>query len=166
MITADADLGIRFSAWMRERAALVDGVVAVALLAACLAWGVLVRAGAGYAVLAVLLLAPLAVRRRWPAACLVTVAGVALVQWLDRPLGHRGAFPADIAVPIAVHAAAAYGPAWASRLGLGAGLAGSVLGGSAGRSCVPTAGPHVLVGAFLASTVVAAWTVGSCAASA
>ncbi len=65
--------------------------------------------------LAVLLLAPLAVRRRWPAACLVAVAGVALVQWLAVRRTSRHIRPTS---------------------------------------------PHVLVGAFLASTVVAEWTIG------
>jgi signal transduction histidine kinase len=62
---------------------------------------------------------------------------------------------------LAVHAAAAYGPPWAGRAGLAAGLFGAVLGGVSWPLLPASATVHVVVGAFLASTVVAAWAVGA-----
>src|SRR6185437_15629806 len=52
---------------------------------------------AGYFALTAALIVPVAFRRRWPAACLVTVLAVALVQWLT-VRDTIGMLPADVAV--------------------------------------------------------------------
>ena len=126
----------------------------------CVSFGLFVDAGDGYSLLSVLLVGPLAMRRRRPVVCLVAVSVVALVQWLTVRDGI-GAMPADIAVPVAVHAAAAYGPLLAGRFGLVAGLGGAVLGGVAWPQLPVPVSAHVLTGSFLASTVVAAWAIGA-----
>jgi signal transduction histidine kinase len=138
----------------------VDGAIALAVLVGSLVFGAVGRAGADFVVLSVLLAAPLVVRRRWPAVCVVAVCGVALVQWLTVRSGIA-AHPADVAVPIAVHAAAAYGRAWVRWFGVTAGLGGAVLGGTSWPLLATSVRSHVLMGAFLASTVVAAWTIGA-----
>lgn len=145
---------------MREHEPAVDGITALVLFACCLWFGLAFRIGAGYFVLSVLLVSPLAVRRRWPAACLAVVLVTALAQWLT-VRGSIGAVPADVAVLVVVEGAAAYGPPWASRLGLGAGLTGAGLGGLAWPQRHPAVPGHLLVAAFLASAVVAGWTIGA-----
>ncbi|WP_370949563.1 sensor histidine kinase [Amycolatopsis sp. cg5] len=74
-----------------------------------------------------------------------------------------GALPADLAVPIVVHAVAAYGPRWAANGALGFGLAGAALGGVSWPQLPSSAEAHLLTGAFLASVVVAAWATGTLA---
>ncbi|MFI5733560.1 sensor histidine kinase [Kribbella sp. NPDC051587] len=152
--------GERIEAWARAHEPAVDAVGAAALLIAAVVFGVVVHAEGPYFVFSVLLLGPLSVRRRWPAWCLIAIAVVALAQWLTIR-GTAGAVPADVAVPLAVHAAAAYGPRWSSRAGLVAGLAGAVLSGVAWPQLRDTVVAHVVIGGFLGSTVVAAWAVGT-----
>lgn len=115
-------------AWMRGHVVAVDCVAAMVLVVACEVFGLVTGANAGYLVLSPLLVGPLAVRRAHPEICLVVVSGVALVQW---PIvgGSSGALPADVAVPIAVHAAAAYGRVWAVRAGPAVTLVVAVLAG-------------------------------------
>jgi len=55
-------------------------------------------------------------RRRHAARCGTLVLCVGLVRWLT-VRGSNGALPADLAVPLAVHAAAAHGPSWAGQAG-------------------------------------------------
>lgn len=141
------------------RIVVVDGAAALVLAVACEVLGLVVRAGAGYLVLSSLLLAPLTVRRARPEICLVVVSGVALVQWLTVG-GSVGILPADVAVPIAVHAAAAYGRVWAGRAGLAVTLLEAVLGGVILPLLPSPAWAHLLVGAFFASSGAAAWAVG------
>lgn len=160
MTSSGATPGERASGWMRSHELTVDCVAALVIIACCVSFGLLIRAGSGYLLLSVLLAGPLAVRRQRPVLCLVAVLVVALVQWLTVRAGI-GALPADIAVPVAVHAAAAYGPVLAGRLGLAAGLGGAVLGGTGWPQLRVSVSAHLLTGAFLASTVVAAWAIGA-----
>ncbi|MGZ0146131.1 sensor histidine kinase [Kribbella sp. WER1] len=153
-------LAERVEGYLRSHRVAVDGVAAGLLLVVVFVVGWAVRAPGVYFAFSGLLVAPLAVRRRWPAVCLAAVALVGLVQWLS-VRDSVSAVPADVAVPIAVHAAAAYGPAWLGRVGLGGGLVGAVLGGLAWPRLLDTAAAHLVIGALLASTVVAAWAVGS-----
>ena len=69
------------------------------------------------------LLLPLAWRRTRPAVAAGVVILVGLIQWT------AGAEPVadQIAVPLVIYATAAYGPAWASRTVLVAGLVGGVM---------------------------------------
>lgn len=147
-------------AWLREHEPAVDAALAGVLFGCCLWFGLAARTPPAYYVLSVPLVLPLAVRRRWPALGLVVVLAAALVQWLT--VRHSiGAMPADLAVPVAIEGAAAYGPAWASGLGLGAGLAGAGLGGLTWPQRPTAVLTHGLTAAFLASVVVASWTIGA-----
>ncbi|MET7280390.1 histidine kinase [Kribbella sp. NPDC005582] len=151
---------MRIEAWMRSHVLTVDVILAAALLAAATVFGLVVHASGPYFVFSCLLLIPLAVRRRRPVWCLVVIAVAALAQWLS-VRGTVGAVPADVAVPLAVHAAAAYGPRWARLVGLLAGLVGAVLGGVEWPRLRDSLVSHLVVGGFLASTVIAAWAVGT-----
>ncbi|WP_181770863.1 sensor histidine kinase [Amycolatopsis pittospori] len=153
-------LGERLDSWLRGHESLVDVLIALLLCASCVLFGLFVRADAAYFVFSLVLPLPLAVRRRKATVCAALVLGGAAVQWLTVRDGN-GALPADLAVPLAVHAAAAYGPRWTGRAGLAAGLFGAVLGGLSWPLLPSSVTAHVLVGALLASTVVAAWAMGS-----
>ncbi|WP_405059657.1 histidine kinase [Kribbella sp. NBC_01505] len=152
--------GERIESWARAHEPVVDAVLAAALLIAAVVFGRVVHAEGPYFLFSVLLLLPLTVRRRWPEWCLLVVAVVGLAQWVT-VRGSVGAVPADIAVPLAVHAAAAYGPRWASRCGLVAGLVGAVLGGLEWPRLRDSLVAHLVIGAFFGSTVIAAWAVGT-----
>jgi signal transduction histidine kinase len=152
--------GERLDSWLRGHERLVDVLVALVPAAGCVLFGLIVRADLAYFVFSLLLLSPLVLRRRQVMACCALVLCAGLAQWLT-VRDSTGALPADLAVPLAVHAAAAYGPRWAGRAALVAGLAGAVLGGLSWPRLSVSAIPHVVFGAFLASTVVAAWAVGA-----
>jgi len=158
--SVNALTGEQVSAWMREHEPAVDAVAAAVLLACCVWLGLAVGTPAGYFALTAALIVPVAFRRRWPAACLITVLAVALVQWLT-VRDTIGMLPADVAVLVAVAAAAARGPRWAGWLGLAGGLAGAGLGGLTWpllRTAVPS---HLLTAGFLGSAVVAGWAIGT-----
>ncbi|MEU8416364.1 histidine kinase dimerization/phosphoacceptor domain-containing protein [Amycolatopsis japonica] len=153
-------LGERLDSWLRGHQSLVDVLIALLLAGCCVLFGLFVRAEAAYFLFSVLLALPLALRRRNTVVCATLVLGVAGVQWLTIRDGV-GALPADLAVPLAVHAAAAYGPRRAGGAALAAGLLGAMLGGLSWPMLPSSAAAHLLVGAFLASTVVAAWATGT-----
>lgn len=144
---------------MRAHEPVVDSVAALVLLTACEALGLFVRTEAAYFPLSALLVVPLVIRRRWPVVCLALVFGAALLQWLT-VRDSSGVLQADVAMPVTISAAANYGPPWAGRLGLGGGIAAAVLGGLSWPLESTTVSSHLLMGAFLASVVVAAWTIG------
>ncbi|WP_280442877.1 sensor histidine kinase [Nocardia brasiliensis] len=150
----------RVVGWLRRRTALVDAATAGLLVLVCVLFGLLIGADAAYFTLSVLVLAPLTVRRRWPEAAALAVAAVAFAQWCA-VRDTTGALPADIAVPIAVYTLAAHSRRLWSRTGLVVGLAGAVLGGWSWPQLPMSALAHVLVGGFLASTVLAAWLGGA-----
>lgn len=135
-------------------------LVAAVPAAGCVLIGLFLREDAPYYLFTLLLLAPLVVRRSHVVLSATLVLGAAFAQWLALR-DTNGALPADLAVPLAVYAVAAYGPPWAARAGLAAGLSGAVLGGLSWPQLPTSATVHVVVGAFLASTVVAAWAVGA-----
>jgi hypothetical protein len=85
--SSGATPGERASGWMRSHELTVDCVAALVIIACCVSFGLLIRAGGGYLLLSVLLAGPLAVRRQRPVLCLVAVLVVALVQWLTRARG-------------------------------------------------------------------------------
>ncbi|ASF06615.1 putative two-component histidine kinase [Nocardia brasiliensis NBRC 14402] len=150
----------RVVGWLRRRTALVDAATAGLLVLVCVLFGLLIGADAAYFTLSVLVLAPLTVRRRWPEAAALAVAAVAFAQWCA-VRDTTGALPADVAVPIAVYTLAAHSRRLWSRTGLVVGLAGAVLGGWSWPQLPMSALAHVLVGGFLASTVLAAWLGGA-----
>lgn len=89
-------------------------LVALVLAACCVLLGLVVHADLAYFVFSLLLSLPLVWRRRHAVVCCALVLCAALVQWLT-VRDSTGALPADLAVPLAVHAAAAYGPRWVGR---------------------------------------------------
>ncbi|WP_242654118.1 sensor histidine kinase [Klenkia soli] len=103
------------------------------------------------------LLAPLAWRRRAP----VPAAGVVVVTGLAELLLSDQFLAGNVAAPAMVYALAAYGPRWAARAGLGAGLVGAGLaalryfGGYSFSS-----GPADLYGRGLLEVVVTAGGIG------
>jgi signal transduction histidine kinase len=157
-------VGERIETWLRRHVVTVDATIAVLLLLGCLA----VSAG-DRAVMAssVGLVAPLAVRRRYPVVAGVLTTVVAFGQWL---LLHRagGVIPADVAVPIVVYAVAGYGPRWAGWGVLGVGLLGVALGAlrwpddsayPAGTGTHP-AGDHWVIAVALTIGVFPPWALG------
>ncbi|MEU8900398.1 histidine kinase [Nocardia sp. NPDC048505] len=146
--------------WLRWRPTVVDAAVAGVLGTVCALIGMLVHAGLEYFVFTAALTAPLAVRRRLPEWSAVAVAVAAGAQWLT-VRDTTGAVFADAAVPITVYTLAAHGRGSWSRLGLIFGLGGAALGGWSWPQLPMPALAHLLVGAFLASTVVAAWLGGA-----
>jgi signal transduction histidine kinase len=154
-----AVLGERVYSWARGHGPLVDAATALALTAGCLALGPVVRAGPDYLVFSSMLLLPLGWRRSRPVPVAALVLLVALAQWLVMH-GGTGALPADVAVPLVIHACAAYGSPWSGRAALAGGLLGAVLGGLSWPQLPVGVPAHVLTGAFLASTVAAAWAFG------
>ncbi len=145
---------------MRRHESLVDVGTALALVAGCVLFGAFVEADAGYFLLSLWLLLPLTVRRRHPVPAAAVVLAAALVQWLT-VRDSTGALPADVAVPMVIYALAACGPVWGSRIGLVVGLIGAGMGGLAWPQLPVRPLAHVLVAAFLGSTVVAAWAFGT-----
>jgi signal transduction histidine kinase len=153
-------LGERVESWVREHELAVDAASAGLLLAGCVLFELIAGGGLVSFVFTLALVLPLVVRRRNPVGCAVAVLLAALVQWLT-VRDSVGALPADLAVPMAIAALSAYGPVWASRVGLGAGIAGAVLGGVAWPRLATSGSAHVVLGGFIASTVVAAWAFGT-----
>ncbi|WP_338105167.1 sensor histidine kinase [Modestobacter muralis] len=147
----------RMEGWLRRHPFGVDSTLAgLAVLV------LVVVSSNGYpraevsAVLGLVLLVPLAWRRRRP----VVAAAVVVVGCLAELVLLPGQFlPANVAAPAMVYALAAYAPRWAGRAGLATGLVGAGLasltyfGGSGLFSYVATA---VAIGVL----VVAAWALG------
>ncbi|MEV6559610.1 histidine kinase [Nocardia sp. NPDC051756] len=146
--------------WLRRRTSVVDAGTTAILMLACVLFGVLVGASAVYYGLTVAVLLPLVFRRRWPEMAAMLVAAATLVQWVT-VRNTTGALLADVAVPIVVYTLAAHSRRSWSRGGLIAGLGGAVLGGWSWPQLSMPVLAHVLVGAFLASTVLAAWLGGA-----
>lgn len=78
------------------------------------------------AVLSLLVVAPLALRRTRPVLSMVLVYSAALLHML---LGVPALLPVDFAVLVSLFAVTVYGPRWAHRAAMAAGLAGCVLFG-------------------------------------
>ena len=97
--------------------------------------------------LGLVLCGALAWRRRRPVGAAAVVLAVCLVELVTLP---GDLLLANVAVPMTVYALAAYGPPWAGRAGLGAGLVGSVLAAAgyqrAGQIEVAAEGIEVLPG--------------------
>jgi len=142
--------------WLRRRPIVADAVVSVLLCSLDL----LLQPGSGRAlVFSALLAGSLALRRTWPVVCAGLVTVVAFAQWLVAP--ELGLVVADLAVPLAVHATAAYAPRWAARAMLAAGLTGAALGAF---TWPPVADApvesHALFAAAMAGFIVTGWALG------
>jgi len=151
---------------VREHPLALDAVLALAL--AVVLVPVSLRNGFGVesvdalALLVVLaMVAAPAVRRVQPVLCAVVAYGGALAHLL---LGVQ-ILAADVVVLVALYAVAAYGPRWASRLGLVGALLGAALQGAAvvaagGYSQVEALGTGAIVAVAVAGTSLATWTAG------
>ncbi|WP_162802958.1 sensor histidine kinase [Ornithinimicrobium avium] len=134
----------------------------VALVGALAAWVLLtgVVLGGGATLLGLVQVLPLFVRRRRPLTAALLVALGCLVQLalLDEPI------PANVAVPVAVYSAAAFGDRRTSRLGLALGLVGAVLAGLAWSFGGPELAQQLAAASvqmfFMATFVGAAWVLG------
>ncbi|MGY1828612.1 sensor histidine kinase [Blastococcus sp. SYSU DS0541] len=143
--------------WLRDRPFVVDAGLAavIGLVTVVLPAGAYWPGEAAAFVVGVLLVAPLAWRRRAPvhAAAAVVAAGVLELVVVDQFLA------ANCAALVMVYSLAGYAPRWASQAGLGIGLAGAALaalryfGGGLTESTILTAGA-------IGVSVVAAWALG------
>ena len=151
---------------MREHPAALDAVLALALAVVLVPTSLTNGFGTGWtsplALLVVLaMVASTAVRRVQPVLCAVVAYGGALAHLL---LGVQ-ILAADAVVLVALYAVAAYGPRWASRLGLLGALVGAALQAAAvvaagGYSTVEALGTGAIVGVAIAGTSLATWTAG------
>jgi signal transduction histidine kinase len=147
----------RVSGWLRQHAFGVDASLAgLALLALVVAPVTEYRPAEVAGPLGVLLVVPLAWRRRRPVPAAAVVVGGCLLELVLLP---QQFLPANVAAPVMVYALAAYAPRWASRAGLAIGLGGAVLAafflsGYAGSS------DFLLAAAAIGVLVVAAWALG------
>jgi signal transduction histidine kinase len=162
----DQPLLDRLAGWLRAHSFAVDvvGTGTAMLFLALLPYRS--RGVGDELMVSLLLLAPLAWRRRNPvaAAAVVVVAGLLELAVINTFL------PANVAALVMVYALAACAPRWASRTGLAVGLVGSALAAlryftsafdpyTSGTS-VDTLLQTVLFSGAIAVTVVAAWALG------
>ncbi|GAA3397195.1 sensor histidine kinase [Cryptosporangium minutisporangium] len=147
----------RVESWLRRRPVVADAGLAVLLWSLDL----LLQPDRRLPVIfSGLLACGVLLRRARPVWCAALVTAVAFAQWLVLP--ERGLLIADLAVPLAVHATAAYGPRWAARTMLAAGLAGAALGSLTWPPVAEaSAGSHALFAAAMAGFVLAGWALGS-----
>jgi len=111
----------RASAWLRDHALLLDSALAALVTLVCLYQAS--SSGAAATLVALLLCAPLALRRVQPAlsGIVVAAAGLLQLQLVDTVL------LADVVVLVSLHALAAHAPRWASVSGLALALFGAGL---------------------------------------
>lgn len=124
----------RLSAWDRAHVVLVDGAVAGLLGVAALALG------AGQGTLRLLwglaVIAPLAVRRRYPVASVVAVYSLVLANLATALVGRYSFSPIDLLVLPALASVTLHGPRWAYRTAILTGLLGNALFGLAQMAAV------------------------------
>ncbi len=147
----------QLSAWLRRHLFGVDSVAAAGCVLV-----LVVAPGEGYgnvvtsSLVSLMLLVPLAWRRRRPvpAAAVIIAAGL-----LELALLPDEFLPANVAAPVMVYALAAYAPRWAGRAGLAAGLLAAAL--AAATSFDPgTVFEFLVVAAGIGVLVVASWALG------
>src|SRR4051812_24973189 len=122
----------RAYAWVRTHPFATDAAMAaVGIVGFVLLPAMLTRHPLGLLV-GILLWAPLAWRRTAPVAAAFTVAAAGYFQlWLAQSgpscltCANSALMIADASVPFAMYALSAYGPGWASRLGLAVGAVGA-----------------------------------------
>jgi signal transduction histidine kinase len=120
------------------------------------------------------LLAPLAWRRTHPVLSSAAICFLALQQWLQAnpntftvlylpgsSAGSLALLPADVVVPITVHAATCYAPVWGRRTALLSGLLGAFLQALQLNQYEPGITDILFIFFLFASSVVGAWAIGS-----
>ncbi|WP_222192928.1 sensor histidine kinase [Modestobacter italicus] len=122
----DQPLLERMAGWLRRHPFGVDATLTALLIVVLFGSGT-----GGYAndnnvglLLTVVLLAPLAWRRRRPVRAAAVVVAVSLAELVLLPSYF---LPANVAAPVMIYALAAYAPRWASHAGLVTGLVGAAL---------------------------------------
>ncbi|GAA2726185.1 sensor histidine kinase [Cellulomonas aerilata] len=118
----------RWNRWLESRAHTLDTLATVVLAFVSVLVTVVISAIGGWTAVAwsVLVVAPLAWRRRRPVASAVAVYAAGLAHTV---LGLPLLVPADLAVLIALYSVTVYGPRWAHRTAIATGLVGcAVLG--------------------------------------
>jgi len=154
----DQPLLERVAAWLRRHPFGVDATsAALAALVLVVAAGPSYSGNAGVEfVVGLLLVVPLAWRRRRPVRAAAVVVVACLIELALLP----GTFlPANIAAPVVVYALAAYAPRWASRAGLATGLVGAALAGALYFSN-GTLVAFLFASAAIGVLVVACWALG------
>jgi signal transduction histidine kinase len=150
----------RSNQWFERHAFALDVVVAAtfALVAAPLSLATAVGSAWG-AVWAVLVVAPLAWRRRRPVASVVAVYAVGLVHTV---LGLPLVVPADVAVLVALYSVTVYGPRWAHRTAIVGAIVGSAVLAAALLATGYTVEPSsaVVIFMFAAMSALVVWAAG------
>jgi len=152
----------RVEAWLRRHPVVVDSLLTLLLLVPCVL--PYQRRGGLVILVALGLVLPLAVRRRYPVLSASVILSTAFVQWLTLRAPDVQLMAGDVGVLAAVYAATAYGPRWAARTALAAGLTGAALGGQlwpvdeSGMESRPL--DHVVVGLGFGVAVIAVWSIG------
>ncbi|HEX6337903.1 MAG TPA: histidine kinase [Jiangellaceae bacterium] len=146
----------RLYAWLQRHPVVPDAVLAAALFTLFM-----VPSTFGYApgwphvALGGVMFGALVFRRVRPVESFATVALAGLVQWI----AGVTLSPVDAAVLLALYSIAAYGPRWASRLGLAVGILGAVLA-SQRYVLVNGSGAFVTGIMLYAAAVAGAWALG------
>jgi signal transduction histidine kinase len=147
----------RTARWLREHPFGVD-----ATLAGLGVLGLVLAPASGYepagraVLIGLLLVVPLAWRRRRPVRAATVVVAACLVELVVLPADF---LPANVAAPVVVYSLAAYAPRWASRAGLALGLVGALLAAITVSSY--SSGLGVLAASVgIGVLVVAAWALG------
>ncbi len=145
----------RIYEWTRRHPLAVDAAVAFALFVVPV-----VPVGLGYGwvsgLLGTAMCVALVFRRVQPVASFTAVAACGVVQWaLAEPLTV-----ANFLLLVSLYSVSAYGPRWASRVGLGVGMLGVVL--AVTRYAATPVDPESFVITFvgLSATVIGAWALG------
>ena len=154
--------------WLREHPFAADaGLAAVLYVGLGFLPAFLLGQSRAYLVISFLLIAPLAWRRAAPVPSAFAVAAAGFLQLYLT--GGRGSaclscataplIPADAAAPIAMYALAAYGPAWAGRVGLGLGVIGG-LGVAAAEPWSYTRPVLAIFFLMVCAVIFSAWALG------
>ena len=146
----------RLYQWLQQHPLVPDAALSItlfALLSLTSASGY--EPGWPHPALGAVMFGALVFRRVRPVESFAVVALAGLVQWIaDVSLS-----PVDTAVLLALYSIAAYGPRWASRLGLAVGLLGTVLASE--RYALASGSAAFVTGVMLYGAAVAgAWALG------
>jgi signal transduction histidine kinase len=150
-------LAARIDHWARSRSLLLDRLIAGSTWLVFGSGSALVAGSVGF-VLATATVLPLAVRRRWPTGVLTWSVAMFAVQLVV----VRIPLPANIAQALVVYTVAAHVASLPVRLcALGAGVAGSLLGGLRWSTPPEYLANALGTGVFLAVLVVLVWVIGN-----